>query len=239
MDYQIKIENFEGPMDLLLFFIQRDRLNIYDIPIAHITSEFLGYVNMMDTMNIELGGEFVYMASLLMKIKVQMLLPLSDNDNEEIEDPRTPLVQRLLEYQQFKDMGDHLGEKYNEHLTHYPKGHEIVYDKSSRKRDKLLQNVNLFSLASIFQELIQKLPDVNPYELRHEPINLDEQIAFLEGQFKMDDRLLFHHLMPHMKTRLCIVVTFMAILEMLRTNQIAIEQNQPFGELTLVRILAA
>ena len=96
--------------------------------------------------------------------------------------------------------------------------------------------MNLFSLASIFQELIQKLPDVNPYELRHEPINLDEQIAFLEGQFKMDDRLLFHHLMPHMKTRLCIVVTFMAILEMLRTNQISIEQNQPFGELTLVKI---
>ena len=134
MDYQVKIENFEGPMDLLLFFIQRDHLNIYDIPIAHITSEFLGYMNMMDTMNIELGGEFVYMASLLMKIKVQMLLPVSDNDNEEIEDPRKPLVQRLLEYQQFKEKGEYLGEKYNEHLTHYPKGHEIVYDKSSKKK---------------------------------------------------------------------------------------------------------
>ena len=77
MDYQVKIENFEGPMDLLLFFRQRDHLNIYDIPIAHITSEFLRYMNMMDTMNIELGGEFVYMASILMKIKVQMLLPIS------------------------------------------------------------------------------------------------------------------------------------------------------------------
>jgi len=238
MDYQIKIENFEGPMDLLLFFIQRDHLNIYDIPIAHIASEFLGYMNLMDTMNIELGGEFVYMASLLMKIKVQVLLPVSENDNKEIEDPRMPLVQRLLEYQQFKEIGGHLVEKYNEHLTHYTKGHEIVYDNSSRKRDKLLKNVNLFSLASIFQELILKLPDINPYELRHEPINLDEQIYFLEGQFKTDDRLLFHHLMPHMKTRLCIVVTFMAILEMLRTNQISIEQNQPFGELTLVRTLA-
>ena len=239
MDYEVKVKNFEGPMDLLLFFIKRDKLNIHDIPIAHIIKEFLDYIKMMEVLNIDLGGEFLYMASLLMKIKVQMLLPVSDNDNEEIEDPRTPLVQRLLEYQQFKDIGDHLGEKYNEHLTHYPKGQELVYNQSSSKIDKLLQNVNLFSLASIFQELIQKLPDVNPYELRHEPINLDEQIAFLEGQFKMDDRLLFHHLMPHMKTRLCIVVTFMAILEMLRTNQIAIEQNQPFGELTLVRTLAA
>ena len=87
MDYQVKIENFEGPMDLLLFFIQRDRLNIYDIPIAHITKEFLGYINMMDTMNIEMGCEFVYMASLLMKIKAKRLLPVSEDDSVEIKDP--------------------------------------------------------------------------------------------------------------------------------------------------------
>ena len=102
-----------------------------------------------------------------------------------------------------------------------------------------LNLVNLFSLASVFQKLIKKLPDVNPYELNHEPINLNEQIDFLEGQFEAGDRLLFHHIISHMKNRLCIVVTFMAILEMLRTNQIAIEQDQPFGELTLVRILTA
>ena len=238
MNYQVKVENFEGPMDLLLFFIQRDRLNIYDIPIAHITSEFLEYINIMDTMNIELGGDFVYMASLLMKIKAQMLLPVSNDENVEIEDPRTPLVQRLLEYQQYKEAGDHLGEKYNQHLTHYPKGHEIVFDKLNRERGKTLQDMNLFSLFSIFQGLIQKLPNINPYEIHHEPNNLDEQISFIEKQFKVNDRLLFHHLIPHMKTRLCIVVTFMAILEMLRTNQISIEQSQPFGELTLIRILA-
>ena len=92
MDYQVKIDKFEGPMDLLLFFIQRDKLNIYDIPISHIAKEFLDYIKMMESMNIDLGGEFVYMASLLMKIKAKMLLPLSDEDEEQIEDPRTPLV---------------------------------------------------------------------------------------------------------------------------------------------------
>ena len=117
MNYQVKIQNFEGPMDLLIFFIQRDQLNICDIPIAHITSELLGYMNMMDTMNIELGGEFVYMASLLMKIKAQMLLPVFDDENVEIVDPRAPLVQRLMEYRQFKEVGEHLSEKYNEHST--------------------------------------------------------------------------------------------------------------------------
>ena len=108
MDYQVKVDNFEGPMDLLLFFIQRDKLNIYDIPIAHITKEFLDYMKMMDMMNIDLGGEFVYMATLLMKIKAKMLLPVPDDDEEQIEDPRTSLVQRLLEYQQYKKVSEDL-----------------------------------------------------------------------------------------------------------------------------------
>ena len=88
MDYQVKVDNFEGPMDLLLFFIQRDKLNIYDIPISHIAIEFLDYMKMMEFMNIDLGGDFVYMASLLMKIKAKMLLPISDEDEEQIKDPR-------------------------------------------------------------------------------------------------------------------------------------------------------
>ena len=175
----------------------------------------------------------------LMKIKAQMLLPVSYDENIEIEDPRTPLVQRLLEYQQFKEVGEKLGETYNQHSTCYHKGHEIAYAKPSKEKNKVMRNVNLYSLVSIFQELIQKLPQVNPYELHHETINLSDQIAFLEKQFETDDRVLFHNLIRHFKTRLRIVVTFMAILEMLRTNQIVIEQNKPFGELILVKIVVA
>ena len=88
-------------MDLLLFFIQRDKLNIYDIPISHITKEFLDYMKMTKIMNIDLGGEFIYIASLLMHIKARMLLPISEEDKEQVVDPRTPLVERLLEYQQY------------------------------------------------------------------------------------------------------------------------------------------
>ena len=238
MDYQVKVENFEGPMDLLLFFIQRDKLNIYDIPIAHITKEFLDYMKLMDMMNIDLGGEFVYMASLLMKIKAKMLLPVSDEDVEQIEDPRTPLVQRLLEYQQYKKVGEQLQEIYSDHAVHFPRGQEIAYDASPDKNINPVQNVTLFTLSSIFQELINRLPDVNPYELYEEPIHLDEQIAFLIGEINSTKRLSFTILIPILKTRLRIVVTFMAILEMLRTNQITIEQNEPFGELILMRAAA-
>ena len=127
MEYQVKTENYAGPMDLLLFFIQRDKLNIYDIPIAQITKEFLDYMKMMEMMNIDLGGEFVYMASLLMRIKAKMLLPVSDADVDLVEDPRTPLVQRVLEYQQYREMSEQLQEKYSEHAVHYPRGQEMAY----------------------------------------------------------------------------------------------------------------
>ena len=238
MDYQVKVENFEGPMDLLLFFIQRDKLNIYDIPIAHITKEFLDYMKLIDMMNIDLGGEFVYMASLLMKIKVKMLLPVSDEDVEQIEDPRTSLVQRLLEYQQYKKVGEQLQKIYTDHAVHFSLGQDMAYDAGSEKNINPVQNVTLFTLSSIFQELINRLPDVNPYEVYEEPIHLGEQIAFLIGEINSTKKLSFAILMPILQTRLRIVVTFMAILEMLRTNQIAIEQNEPFGELILMRAVA-
>ena len=238
MNYQVKVDNFEGPMDLLLFFIQRDKLNIYDIPIAHITKEFLDYMKRMDMMNIDLGGEFVYMATLLMKIKAKMLLPVSDDDEEQIEDPRTPLVQRLLEYQQYKKVSEDLREQYERHSVHYPRGQKMEYDKQNGQLYEPLHNITLFTLSSIFQELINRLPDVNPYELHEEPIHLDEQIAFLIEEIDAVKRLNFKNLIPVLKTRLRIVVTFMAILEMLRTNQVIVEQDGPFGEIILTGVTA-
>ena len=234
MDYQVKTENYAGPMDLLLFFIQRDKLNIYDIPIAQITREFLDYMKMMEMMNIDLGGEFVYMASILMRIKAKMLLPVSAEDDELVEDPRAPLVQRLLEYQQYKEMGDQLQEKYNDHAVYYPRGQEMEYQKQNGQKHAPIHNITLFTLSSIFHELIDRLPDVNPYELHEDPIHLDEQIAFLREQISSAKRLHFTTLIPVLKTRLHIIVTFMAILEMLRTNQIRVEQDDPFGEIILI-----
>ena len=234
MDYQVKTENYAGPMDLLLFFIQRDKLNIYDIPIAQITREFLDYMKMMEMMNINLGGEFVYMASMLMRIKAKMLLPVSGEDDELVEDPRAPLVQRLLEYQQYKEMGDQLQEKYNDHAVYYPRGQEMEYQKQNGQKHAPIHNITLFTLSSIFHELIDRLPNVNPYELHEDPIHLDEQIAFLREQISSAKRLHFTTLIPVLKTRLRIIVTFMAILEMLRTNQIRVEQDDPFGEIILI-----
>ena len=236
MTYEVKIENFEGPMDLLLFFIQRDKLNIYDIPISHITNEFLDYLKLLEKLNIDLGGEFVYMASLLMKIKAKMLLPIPADIDDEIEDPRTPLVQRLLEYQQYKEAGDILISMHDKHLFHYPKGNNMPIDSGKVQQEDILHNVTLFTLSSIFQELIHRLPDVNPYELQKEPILLDNQINFLLSNIPSTGSISFKSFFPALKTKLQIVVTFMAILELLRNKQIFIKQDQPFGDVSLSKV---
>ncbi|MDP6853064.1 MAG: segregation/condensation protein A [Candidatus Marinimicrobia bacterium] len=233
MAYEVKIENFEGPMDLLLFFIHRDKLNIYDIPISHITNEFLEYLKVMEILNIDVGGEFVYMASLLMKIKAKMLLPVSEGEDEEIEDPRTPLVQRLLEYQQYKEVGEALLELHENHLYQYPLGNTIPVIITNGQQQDVLHNVTLFSLSSIFQELLHRLPEVNPYELRQEPIQLEDQIQFLLQALPESGSVTFTSLFPSLQTKLKIVVTFMAILELLRNKQIHITQAHPFGDVSL------
>ena len=236
MDYKVKVENFEGPMDLLIFFIQRDKLNIYDIPISHIAKEFLDYMKIMDIINIDLGGEFVYMASLLMKIKARMLLPILEENEEYIEDPRTLLVERLLEYQQYKIVSEELQKQYTDHSMYFPKGVEMIYKEEDVSKYDPQYNITLFDISSIFQKMIKRLPDIEPYELQEEPVHLKDQIKFLKEKINLVKKFDFANLIPMLKTKRSIVVTFLAILEMLRNNEIKIEQNSPFGKLILVGI---
>ena len=126
MSYKIKLDNFEGPLDLLLFFIHRDKLNIYDIPISHITNEFLEYLKMMEILNVESAGEFIVMASMLMRIKSKMLLPRESGElDDEVEDPRSDLVQKLLEYRQYKEASIEIAILNEKRSQLYPRGMDI------------------------------------------------------------------------------------------------------------------
>lgn len=122
MAYQVHLENFEGPLDLLLYFIQRDQIDIYDIPIAHITAEYLSYLELMEALNLAVAGEFILLAATLMHIKARMLLPRPEPVDEEIiEDPREVLVRQLIEYQRFKEAAEQLGQLGEQRGVHYPK----------------------------------------------------------------------------------------------------------------------
>ena len=162
MSYEIKLEQFEGPLDLLLFFIHRDKINIYDIPISHITQEFLEYTNMMGLLRIDMGGEFILMASMLMQIKAKMLLPESDQLDEdgEILDPRTDLVQKLIEYKQFKNSAEIFQYLHEEHSQRHERGQEIPYSPQQEDMAIYVQDVSLFNLNFMFKELVEKQPEI-------------------------------------------------------------------------------
>ena len=234
MDYKVKIEDYEGPMDLLLLFIKRDKLNIYDINIYYITNEFLNHLNELKKLNINVGGEFIFMASYLMRIKSRMLLPLVDEEDMEYEDPRADLIETLLIYKQYKDASMSLDKKYFDHSAHYSSGFTI--NNSIQSSNLPLNSVSLYKLNSTFKELIGRLPYIDPYEVNEDPISLNEQIVFLEEKLNSKKEFYLSKLFPIIKTKIKLVVTFMAVLELLRRGHIHVEQNSAFEEILIKRL---
>ena len=238
MDYRIKLQNFEGPLDLLLFFISRDKLNIYDIPIHKITNEFLKYVNMMKLLKIEVAGEFILMASILMRIKSKMLLPKPEPEgDEEIEDPRLYLVQQLLEYKRFKEAGNELEKFQDIHSLSYPKGIKEEINHQEESLDDIFQDVKLVDLLVMFDNLMKNLPEKNIYELNAEQYNISTELEIIRSQFINIKRMPFLHLFQKAVTKLKVVVTFMAILEMIQNRELNLLQENVFGEIYLEVII--
>jgi len=237
MSYEIKLEQFEGPLDLLLFFIHRDKINIYDIPISHITQEFLEYTNMMGLLRIDMGGEFILMASMLMQIKAKMLLPQSGQVDEdgEILDPRTDLVQKLIEYKQFKNSVETFQYLHEEHSQRHERGQEMPFSQQQENMAIYVQDVSLFNLIFIFKELIENQPEINPYELHQEEINVSEQVEVIRSFFTSKKRFKFSDLGKTLTSKLIIIVTFMALLEMLKNGEIDIHQSDPFSEIQILK----
>lgn len=237
MSYQIKLEQFEGPLDLLLFFIHRDKINIYDIPISNITREFLEYTKMMGLLRIDMGGEFILMASMLMQIKAKMLLPQSGNieDEGDILDPRTDLVQKLIEYKQFKESAESFQYIHEMHALKYVRGQKISFTEQQEDMTVYVQDVSLFNLISMFRELIENQPEVNPYELQQEEVNVNEQLELIRLFFSAKKKFYFSELGKLLTSKLKIVVTFMALLEMLKNGEIDILQKTPFSKMQILK----
>lgn len=234
MDYRIKLQNFEGPLDLLLFFISRDKLNIYDIPIHKITNEFLKYIEMMKLLKIEVAGEFILMASILMRIKSKMLLPKPElEDEEEIDDPRLDLVQQLLEYKRFKEAGYELEKSQEIHSFSFSKGIKEKIKHQEESLDEVMRHVTLVDLLSMFDKLMRNLPEQNIYELNPEEYNISTELEVIRSQFMKIKKLPFLHLFQNIVTKLKVVVTFMAILEMIQNKELNILQEKVFGEIQL------
>jgi len=235
--YQIKLRNFEGPFDLLLFLIKRDEINIYDIPIAQLAQEFLEYVHIIQLLDLELAGEFIVTAATLMQIKVRMLLPKTEREAEE-EDPRAELVRRLLEYKKYKEMAETFSiyeeEQKHVHYRQYFTLDEKIMEKEDLS-ETLLKNVSLFDLVAAFKRALDKAPrppTIHTVELI--PVTVEEQCEYILGELSSRSQFSFAELAGRM-AKIHVVVTFLAILELIRTKLIAVRQSELFNDILIYR----
>lgn len=231
--YKIQLPNFEGPYDLMLYFIRRDELNIYDIPISKITNEFLNYIRIMQIFDLELAGEFILTSATLMRIKSKMLLPANENENsEEMEDPRTELVRRLLEYKQIKEVTPELN-RYTER-TKYSYYRQIFDAQNKEITDNLpYKNATLFDLINAFNRLIEKNKEVKKeHVVEKVAITVEERIIQLKSLLTTKPRVSFFELLSN-ESKDIIVVTFLSLLDMARQSDILISQDDNFDDIII------
>jgi len=236
MSYKINIDNFEGPLDLLLFFIQRDKLDIYDIPISKITNDFLKYISYLNKMNIDIGADFIYMASLLMNIKSKMLLPATISDEDEEIDPREDLVLKLIEYKKYKDISDELSKVMNDYNLTHKTTIKDEYDAFDHHQELINQKLDLYDIIRTYADLINNIENVTNYELDFEEISVSDQINFLRDILKNKKEITFSNLIKKFNNKIFLIYTFIAILEMIKNREIKIEQKKMFSDIYITNI---
>ena len=231
--HKVELDQFQGPLDLLLYFIRRDEIDINDIPIAKITAEYLQIVEDMKSMNLSIAGEFILMAATLMRIKSKMLLPRPDLDDlGEPIDPRTELVQQLIEYKKYKDIADNLSEKW-EALSYQ---HERSLTQSIDEIEEevnYLKEVSVFELAKYFKEVMDRSPEVNPYEVDLNTLDLSDKKQFILSSFDGRGILSFERLLKSCKSKLEVVITFIALLDLVQQFKIAVFQSSLFEDIEI------
>ncbi|MEE3153313.1 MAG: segregation/condensation protein A [Candidatus Neomarinimicrobiota bacterium] len=238
MSYRIHLDNFEGPLDLLLYFIRRDELDIYDIPIAKITKEFIDAIEKWKRLNMMVAGEFIVMASTLMRVKAKMMIPRPElGEDGEVIDPREELMQQLIDYKRFSDAAEMLNTLAAERNHVVPRQFEQeIPIVEGDELGSLLRDVSLYDLAMVFKEAMENRPVISQFELNREPVKLEKQKEFIFKYFDGEGRLRFTTLLKKLETRMVIIVTFLAILDLVREGTCTLEQLDIFGDIELVHL---
>ncbi len=238
MSYHIKLEIFEGPMDLLLHLIRKHELDIYDIPVALITQQYLEYLELMKSLDMEIAGDFLVMASTLTHIKSKMLLPPPENPENEEDgvDPRAELIRRLLEYKQFKDAALSLEQKEALWSQVHTRPAEAA-SGAPADDEPLLFDFHLFDLLSALKDVMSRVPDAN-FEITAESVSITDKISHILGRLEAADSVLFSDLFEGSASRLQVIVTFMALLELMKTRVVKVMQVERFGAIRLMKAVA-
>lgn len=243
MDISVKLEVFEGPLDLLLHLIEKNKVSIYDIPIVLITDQYLEYVSTMEKQNLDLVSEFMVMAATLIDIKSKMLLPPEEDENGEEIDPREELVARLVEYKMYKNLSAELKQKQAEAMMHFYKSPSIPKEVAKYEPpvdlDRLLEDVTLSKLQQVFQMVMRRQVDkMDPIRskfgnIHHEPIKLSDKLSYIQRFASAKQNFSFRELLERQENRTEVVVTFLAILELMKIGVVQSEQKETFGDILL------
>lgn len=240
-DYKVTLDVFEGPLDLLLYLIRREELDIYDIPIEHITAEYMRFIEDARRLNLDIAGEFIVMAATLMVIKSRMLLPVSrrvaeDNGEEDWVDPRLDLVRQLIEYKKFKDAAIRLESmEANRSASFDYGGGRPKFEKTAADAKNAIANLDIYDLLTAFREVLARAAEMPQEELKGIRFSVPDTMDSVLERTRREGQVSFLTLFdPEHAPKGQIIVTFLAILELLRQHRVIVYQNAAFHEITIV-----
>lgn len=239
MTYKVKLEVFEGPLDLLLYLIKKEEVNIYDIPISRVTDQYLEYLEFMKLLDLDIAGEFLVMAATLMHIKSRMLLPPDQQaETEEEQDPRAELVRRLLEYKKFKEAASQLAgmESQQKHL--FPRVGVARPEEIDVPKDVLLE-ANLFDLITAFTKVLKDIPKDIFHEVIKDEFTVSQKMHDILHLMVEASSVLFMDLFRAAKSKREMITIFLALLELIRLKTVIVRQEQPFGDIEIIRCAEA
>jgi segregation and condensation protein A len=232
--YAVRLEVFEGPLDLLLHLIKRNQVDIYDIPIATITDQYLDYLSLMKALNLDVAGEFLLMAATLLQVKSKMLLPSLPEEEEEEDDPRAELVNRLLEYERYKEAAARLHER-----DILDRDTFVLGKQAEESEEGGLVEVGVFELIEALRDVLNRYSPETAYDITLDRITIEERIAQILEAVKAGGKgLLFSSLFSGASSKDDIIITFLALLELIKMRMIKIYQRVPFGPIEIFALSA-
>ena len=232
MGYKIRLEIFEGPLDLLLYLIKKDELDIYNIPITSVTEQYLEYLNLMEEMDLDIAGDFLVMAATLMHIKSKMLLPPDPTEQAEELDPRAELVRRLLEYKAFKEAASEL-RGFEDHRSGVFSRMGVIPEIEGD--DSPFVEVSLFDLISAFNKILKGLPKDGFHEITKDEFTIAEKVHDIFHRLTRHATIRFSALFKESKNKFEAITIFLAVLELVRLKEVSVLQPDEFGEIEISR----
>ena len=236
MDYCVDLDIFRGPLDLLLYLVRKDELDIFDIPIARVTEQYLGYLRVLQMIDVDVAGDFLVMAATLMEIKSRMLLPRSEEGSHDAADPRMQLVRQLLEYKKFRDAAENLQELAEEQLLRYTRFSTERMGQDVDPCSEPIRDVELWDLVSAFGRLMRQTLALAPRSIVYDETPIEVHMQEILALLAQHRQVAFWEMVTGSLDRGRIVGRFLGVLELVRAKKIRADQESPFGEIWLTAV---